>query len=95
MKALLLTLALLVPLQAWGAAGEWAENPESRVRLITPWQVAPRSGELRMGLHFKLTPEWHVYWKNSGDAGFPPVVVTPWPGGVGTLAQARSIIGAV
>lgn len=75
MKYLLLVLALLVPLQAWGAASEWAENAESRVRLITPWQVAPQSGELRMGLHFKLAPEWHVYWKNSGDAGFPPVVV--------------------
>ena len=75
MKHLLLILALLAPLPAWGAASEWAENAESRVRLITPWQAAPRSGELRMGLHFKLTPEWHVYWKNSGDAGFPPVVV--------------------
>lgn len=75
MKHLLLAFALLAPLPAWGAASEWAENAESRVRLITPWQVAPGSGELRMGLHFKLTPEWHVYWKNSGDAGFPPVVV--------------------
>lgn len=75
MKHLLLILALLAPLPAWGAASEWAENAESRVRLITPWQVAPQSGELRLGLHFKLAPEWHVYWKNSGDAGFPPVVV--------------------
>jgi len=75
MKVSLLILALFVPLQAWAAASEWAENAESRVRLVTPWQVAPQSGELRMGLHFKLAPEWHVYWKNSGDAGFPPVVV--------------------
>jgi suppressor for copper-sensitivity B len=28
-----------------------------------------------MGLHFTLSPGWHVYWKNSGDAGFPPVAV--------------------
>lgn len=75
MKAVLLALALLVPLPAWSAASPWAENAESRVRLITPWQVAPQSGELRLGLHFTLSPEWHVYWKNSGDAGFPPVVV--------------------
>jgi DsbC/DsbD-like thiol-disulfide interchange protein len=83
MKALLLVLALLAPLPAWGAASEWAENAESRVRLVTPWQVAPRSGELRMGLHFKLAPEWHVYWKNSGDAGFPPVVVFQKAPGLG------------
>jgi DsbC/DsbD-like thiol-disulfide interchange protein len=83
MKHLLLVLALLAPLPAWGAASEWAQNAESQVRLITPWQVAPRNGELRMGLHFKLTPEWHVYWKNSGDAGFPPVVVFQKAPGLG------------
>jgi|SRR6185369_3375464 len=79
-KTLLLPLLLtaLAPRGAAAAAGPWASNPESRVRLITPWQVAPRAsgtGELRLGLHFKLAPGWHVYWKNSGDAGFPPVVV--------------------
>ena len=74
MKVLLLIPVLLAPLPAWGAASEWAENEQSRVRLITPWQVASPDGELRMGLHFTLAPEWHVYWKNSGDAGFPPVV---------------------
>lgn len=78
---LLLALLLLAPLRAWGVASEWAENEQSRVRLVTPYQVAPRSGELRLGLHFTLSPGWHVYWKNSGDAGFPPVVVfTPAPG---------------
>jgi suppressor for copper-sensitivity B len=72
---LLLLLALLAPRTSWSAASPWSENEQSRVRLITPWQVAPRNGELRMGLHFALSPGWHVYWKNSGDAGFPPVVV--------------------
>ncbi|HSG41454.1 MAG TPA: protein-disulfide reductase DsbD domain-containing protein [Thermoanaerobaculia bacterium] len=69
-----LALALLAPSPARGVASEWSENPESRVRLITPWLTAPRDGEMWMGLHFKLSPGWHVYWKNSGDAGFPPVV---------------------
>lgn len=75
-----LLTALLAP-AAWGAAGPWAENEQSRVRLVTPWSVAPRDGDLRLGLHFTLAPGWHVYWKNSGDAGFPPVVVfQPAPG---------------
>jgi DsbC/DsbD-like thiol-disulfide interchange protein len=75
-----LTGAALVPAASWAAASDWAVNEQSRVRLITPYKEAPRDGdggenEIRLGLHFTLTPGWHVYWKNSGDAGFPPVVV--------------------
>jgi DsbC/DsbD-like thiol-disulfide interchange protein len=69
------TGGLFAPRPAWGAASEWAVNDESQVRLITPYLTAPRDGALRLGVHFKLPPGWHVYWKNSGDAGFPPVVV--------------------
>jgi DsbC/DsbD-like thiol-disulfide interchange protein len=67
---------LLTPRPAAAAASAWAVNGPSRVRLITPWRVAPASGtgELRLGLHFLLAPEWHVYWKNSGDAGYPPSI---------------------
>jgi DsbC/DsbD-like thiol-disulfide interchange protein len=65
---------LLAPGHAWGAASEWSVNPQSSVRLISPWKTAPRSGELILGLQFRLSPGWHVYWKNSGDAGFPPAV---------------------
>ncbi len=71
---LLLAALLLAPGRAWGVAGEWSKNPQSSVRLITPWRTAPQSGELIVGLHFLLSPGWHVYWKNSGDAGFPPAV---------------------
>ncbi|HEX7181255.1 MAG TPA: protein-disulfide reductase DsbD domain-containing protein [Thermoanaerobaculia bacterium] len=72
---MLLTAVSLAPGRALGIAGEWASNEQSRVRLITPYRVTPRDGEIRLGLHFSLAPGWHVYWKNSGDAGFPPVVV--------------------
>lgn len=73
--ALLLAAALLLaPDRAWSVAGEWSRNPQSSVRLITPYRTAPRSGELILGLQFLLPPGWHVYWKNSGDAGFPPAV---------------------
>jgi suppressor for copper-sensitivity B len=70
-------LALLAtgPRPARAAASEWSVNDQSKVRLITAWKVAPRDGELWMGLQFHLSPGWHVYWKNSGDAGFPPSLV--------------------
>ncbi|RPH56360.1 hypothetical protein EHM82_03530, partial [bacterium] len=73
--------ALLAPPPARGAASEWAENEQSRVRLVTEYATAPRNGPIRLGLHFTLSPGWHVYWKNSGDAGFPPVVTFASTGG--------------
>jgi DsbC/DsbD-like thiol-disulfide interchange protein len=69
-----LLACLLAPMPARSAASRWAKNPQSSVRLITPWLIGPRDGTFWMGLQFKLAPGWHVYWKNSGDAGFPPVV---------------------
>lgn len=53
--------------------GTWVVNGPSRVRLISPY-VAAAEGELRLGLHVRLEPGWHIYWKNSGDAGYPPAV---------------------
>src|SRR6185295_6592113 len=72
---LMAIVLLLASAPAWGAASDWAVNDQSRLRLISPYSTAPRDGEIHLGLHFKLAPGWHVYWKNSGDAGFPPVVV--------------------
>jgi suppressor for copper-sensitivity B len=59
---------------AAAVASPWITNPQSQVRLISGDLVAPRQGELRLGIHFRLAPGWHAYWKNSGDAGFAPVV---------------------
>lgn len=90
--ALLGLLALacfLAPQAVHAAASPWAENPESRVRLITPYEVAPRNGNLVLGLHYTLTPGWHVYWKNSGDAGFPPVLVFDKASGLGEGGDAE------
>lgn len=96
-KTLLLFLAaglLLAPGHAWGAASEWSVNPQSSVRLISPWKTAswktapgktaPGSGELILGLQFRLSPGWHVYWKNSGDAGFPPAITLQPAAALGT-----------
>jgi suppressor for copper-sensitivity B len=67
-------LAALAPRPALGAASAWSINDQSQVRLVTASKVATRTGEMWMGLQFRLKPGWHVYWKNSGDAGYPPAV---------------------
>lgn len=65
---------LAAPRASQGAASAWSVNDPSQVRLITAAKVAPITGEMWMGLQFRLKPGWHVYWKNSGDAGYPPAV---------------------
>ena len=35
-----------------------------------------------LGLHFKLDPGWHIYWKNPGDSGEPPQVTWQLPQGM-------------
>jgi suppressor for copper-sensitivity B len=73
--AALAALAVLLPAPAaLAVSGEWRRNEQSKVRLITPWTLAPTGGELTAGLELETIPGWHVYWKNSGDAGYPPAV---------------------
>jgi DsbC/DsbD-like thiol-disulfide interchange protein len=81
--ALAAGMALAPAHRAAAATSPWAANPQSQVRLISAWRVAPRSGELRLGLQFRLAPHWHVYWKNSGDAGYAPVVAFARQPGLG------------
>lgn len=69
---------LLGATAASAATGSWAETPHSKVRLVSRWAVAPAGGDAGLGLQFALAPGWHVYWKNSGDAGYPPRF-TPLP----------------
>lgn len=76
---LLLALACWPSAPAGAAVGEWATNPQSQVRLLSPWSAAARAGEFRFGVQFKLAPGWHAYWQNSGDAGFAPVLVVKTP----------------
>lgn len=71
-------LALALPLAAataaLGVAGPWVENAEARARLI--------GDATALGLEFELQPGWHVYWKNSGDAGYAPRIEFPAPSAV-------------
>ncbi len=61
---LALALPLVAATAALGVAGPWVENAEARTRLI--------GDATALGLEFELQPGWHVYWKNSGDAGYAP-----------------------
>jgi DsbC/DsbD-like thiol-disulfide interchange protein len=63
-------IALAGPLAA--VAGPWAENEQTRLRLVSRWAAAAPGGDAGLGLEFRMAPGWHVYWLNPGDAGYPP-----------------------
>ncbi len=67
-----IALALFAAMPSFAAEGEWVHNDQSALRLITPYEIAAPQGEFWFGVEFELAPEWHVYWKNGGDAGYPP-----------------------
>jgi thiol:disulfide interchange protein len=60
-----------------------AEAPHLRVELLVPESALGKDGQPNTaGLHFKLEPGWHVYWKNAGDSGEPPRLRWTLPSGI-------------
>ncbi|MBS0196568.1 MAG: hypothetical protein JSR77_07405 [Planctomycetes bacterium] len=60
-------------------------------------QLVPGSTAM-LGMHFAMSPKWHIYWNGLSDAGFPPsieIVVPPgfelgepqWPAPVRHLGE--------
>jgi thiol:disulfide interchange protein DsbD len=64
------------------AASSSADAPHVHVQLIVVPQGLNRGEAAEAGLHFKLEPGWHVYWKNAGDAGEPPHIKWTLPEGI-------------
>lgn len=67
---------------AFAAASPWSDHEVLALRLVAG---GAEGGTALLGLHFRLDPEWHVYWKYPGDAGAAPEVEltldgTPPPG---------------
>ncbi len=67
------------------AASSWAETEQTRLRLVAASPTVG-TGEVTLGLQFDLKPNWKVYWRSPGDAGFPPSV--DWKGST-NLKSAR------
>jgi thiol:disulfide interchange protein/DsbC/DsbD-like thiol-disulfide interchange protein len=60
-----------VPTAAVGHSPFYEGRARVTTRLLTDVATAPRGGSFVAGVLFDLDPGWHIYWLNSGDAGFP------------------------
>lgn len=61
----------LLGLPAHAQIGEWQNHESGAIRLIASTNIMPGDA-LTAGLHLKLNPGWHAYWRSPGDAGLPP-----------------------
>jgi suppressor for copper-sensitivity B len=62
-------------------ASDWVSSESGRVRLIAARATLAEAGTVRLGLHFDLAPDWKIYWRTPGDAGYPPRI--DWAGSQG------------
>jgi thiol:disulfide interchange protein/DsbC/DsbD-like thiol-disulfide interchange protein len=86
--AWLLGLLVLVPAQAQGLLGggtspSVVQTEQVRAELLghAPQGAAPGQ-TVWVGLQLSHQPEWHTYWKNSGDSGLPTELQWTLPAGV-------------
>ena len=54
----------------------------THARLLLAVETARPGDQVLAGVHFQMDPRWHIYWKNSGQSGFPPTVEWHLPPGV-------------
>ena len=72
-KSLSAKLSLFLVLLLTTSSSLWSDSffqaSDSSVEVTSESEAMMKGDELLLGLNFKLTPGWHTYWKNPGDAG--------------------------
>ena len=71
-----LSLLALVPLLSQPIAASQDEPPPDGSKLVKMTLYADRDGvqpgqTFTLGIHYRITPRWHIYWVNPGDSGLP------------------------
>ena len=70
------------PVARVASVGQSISSPRAKVTLLAEHAQVSLGRTLWLGLHFQLTPGWHVYWLNPGDSGSPPGLTWRLPEGV-------------
>lgn len=51
-----------------------ADDPVAEVRMICATDALVPGSTARIGLFFRIRPEWHLYWNGQNDSGLPPQI---------------------
>jgi len=76
-------LPLAAPAQLAGTPGAVVTTEQVRAELLAHAPQGAGPGQtVWVGLQIRHKPEWHTYWKNSGDSGLPTQLQWTLPAGV-------------
>jgi thiol:disulfide interchange protein len=85
-KSLSLKLSFFLILLSTASFSLWSDSffkaSDSTIEIISESKTMKAGDELLLGLQFKLSPGWHTYWKNPGDAGEGASVTWSLPEGI-------------
>lgn len=73
-------LNIFISMLVWMAAP--AEAAHTQARLILSASAARPGETVTAGIHLRMDPHWHTYWKNSGASGIPTSIEWQLPSGV-------------
>lgn len=62
---------LMLMLAAWSQP---VRDGHVEVELVSAQSVAAPGQRLWLGVHFKMDPDWHLYWRNPGETGLAPTL---------------------
>jgi len=72
-KSLSVKLSLFLILLFTASSSLWSDSffqaSDSTIEITSESKTMEKGDELLLGINFKLSPGWHTYWKNPGDAG--------------------------
>lgn len=69
-------------LLGFGGANAIEKPPRTDVALLSEASAVKPGDTILLGVHFKLEKGWHIYWKVSGDSGYPTRVKWSLPEGI-------------
>ena len=85
-KSLSVKLSFFLILLSTASFSLWSDPffkaSDSTIEIITESKTMNAGDKLLVGLQFKLSPGWHTYWKNPGDAGEGASITWSLPEGI-------------
>ncbi len=58
-----------------------SSQQHAMVRLVAERTAAVPGQAASIGVQFEIDPHWHIYWRNPGDSGGPPIIDWQLPDG--------------